>query len=735
MKRVLSILVLIAACNQDPTQTHDVGPIVQIQPPSSGPASLPDTGPPPPQPQQHDAGPAVSIDSVLPPRGSTAGGERLRIRGFGFMPNSTVTIGGNPAQDLLITNERVITFRSPRHAAGQVDVTVQNTLGSATKTQSFEYIDGSAPMLYPDRGSIAGGTYITVQRPGIGSENTIVRFGPFEATNIEIVNEDTITLTTPVGRVGWEDVSIIIDGHQTLLRDGFEYYNPAFLTGGVHGGDVIGSLNIAVMTIINGDRIPVPDAMVWLGLDQDPNRVQTTNEMGLATLSGPEVFGAQTISVFAEYCDPITVYESPSEDVTVYLTCSPPSPPSSGEPPSQPPVVFPRIMGMLTGFSKALFDPATLSPDERGFAYIDLTQRSIFSSGTPKAVAWEQPVPQGGRPCTWFSTGNCITIFGNDIVFADRSTFDFITLPGRYSLVAFSGVINTRTQEIRDVRQMGIRRGLSVVMGETYTDQDIDLNYRMDESVLVTLPDMPNILPGREGPTHAKVSAFLDFGGEGVYFLGTTVNESPHVMIPNMPDVPGPNMTFYGGSYTRVWDPDFASVRSCRQYYDCDNGQSCRANQQQQQVCHGAYQFEHPFSAIIQTGAPGDLRGGVTLNPIMQFPEMISPTDNGFLQNRMFRWGHPAYSPQPSYYQIQIYHIGTNRMWTFYVPGHLTKLRLPHVPDHDDSPYTFPTGAYVWAITAAFKPGFSWDQWSLPEMNRQYRRSWTLDSAYFTMEE
>ena len=152
---------------------------------------------------------------------------------------------------------------------------------------------------------------------------------------------------------------------------------------------MMGSINITVMTILNGERFPVPDAMVWLGLERDEARVKTTNEMGQATLSGPDVYGPQTISAFAEYCDPITIYETPSEDITVYLTCQPPSPPSSGAPPPRPPVIFPRIQGTLTGFSKALFDPYTLGPNERAFAYIDLTQRSIFSRKTPKATAWE----------------------------------------------------------------------------------------------------------------------------------------------------------------------------------------------------------------------------------------------------------------------------------------------------------------------------------------------------------
>ena len=364
MKRVLPLLALLA-CDQEPVQLPDTGPIIRpptrhVAPHDAGPAYVP----PPP----HDAGPAVVIESISPPRGSVEGGERVRIRGIGFSPDSEVTIGGANGLDTLITNERIITFRTPPNPAGQVDVIVQNSLGTATLTQGFEYIDGSAPVLAPDRGSIAGGTLVTVRRPGIGQEGVVVRFGAFEAQDIFVEAEDIITLRTPPGMQGWTDVGIVIDGQVTVLEDAFEYYNPAFVTGGVHGGDVMGSINITVMTILNGERFPVPDAMVWLGLERDEARVKTTNEMGQATLSGPDVYGPQTISAFAEYCDPITIYETPSEDITVYLTCQPPSPPSSGAPPPRPPVIFPRIQGTLTGFSKALFDPATLGPNERAFA-------------------------------------------------------------------------------------------------------------------------------------------------------------------------------------------------------------------------------------------------------------------------------------------------------------------------------------------------------------------------------
>ena len=205
-------------------------------------------------------------------------------------------------------------------------------------------------------------------------------------------------------------------------------------------------------------------------------------------------------------------------------------------------------------------------------------------------------------------------------------------------------------------------------------------------------------------------------------------------MLQNMPTVPGENLTFYGGAYTRVWDPLFTTERPCAMHSDCEGGQTCREDQYGDRMCHGSYQYEQPYTAVIQSGV-GDLRGGISLGPVMQFPEMISPQDNGYLQNRLFRWRQPEYSATPSYYQVQIYHIASNRSWNFYVPGHLTKLRLPRVPFHEDRPYTFPSGAYVWALTAAYKPNFNWEQWELPDMAMQYRRAWTLDTAFFTMEE
>ena len=78
-----------------------------------------------------------------------------------------------------------------------------------------------------------------------------------------------------------------------------------------------------------------------------------------------------------------------------------------------------------------------------------LTRRSLFSNPTPKATTWEIPVPNGGQPCQ-SGDGNCEVIFGTDVVFEEGGCFDFITLPGRYALLAWAGIINSRTQEVRE---------------------------------------------------------------------------------------------------------------------------------------------------------------------------------------------------------------------------------------------------------------------------------------------
>ena len=726
----LIALAFITSCPEQPVPTeYDAGTIVRLNPTPSTPHDAGPTYTPAP----YDAGPAVTLDSVTPPTGPVQGGVRVRLRGQGFAPDSVVIVNGTDATDIFVTNNRIITFRLPPGQAGQAEIVVHNSLGTATTTD-FEYIDEHAPQVHPSRGSISGGTYVTIFKEGVGDENATVLFAGMMATVVDAPDDNTLNVYTPQGMRGFADISIDANGNQSTISGGFEYYDPTFITGGVHGGVVDGAFNVKVLTIIQGERVPIPEAVVWLGLEPNPERVMLTDVNGLATLSGADVYGAQTVTIAANYCDTETYIEVPAEDLTVYLLCNFPSPPSSGSPPPRPPVIFPRIMGTVTGFSKALFDPYTLGPNERAFGFIDLTQRNIFSRKTPKATAWEQPVPEGGRPCTWFSTGNCITVFGNDTIFQDNATFDFITVPGRYALVAFTGVINIRTQEIRDVRQMGITRGINAVFGETVPDVVINLEYDLQRSTLITLPNAPFRPDGREGPTHTKVSSFLDFGGEGVYHLSTQTNDRPHLLVESLPSISGQQITFYAGTFTREWDPNYDNLVPCRMHSDCQPGQTC-VEGERGLSCHGNYAYNEPYSAIIRS-AQGELRSGAELGEMVQFPDMVSPRPGEYLSNRMFRWRTSPITVPPSIYMITMAEVSTGNQWRVYVPGHLTKFRLPHFPPggFDGAVETPSSGAFMFRMITALIPGFNYGQWDLNEVASHNRRAWTQEISVFTLD-
>lgn len=90
----------------------------------------------------HDPMPKITgIDTAS---GSTAGGTSVTITGLNFStPGTTVKFDGTEATNIVVVNDTTITCDTPAHAAGAVDVTVENTAGSWTDQDTlasgFEY--------------------------------------------------------------------------------------------------------------------------------------------------------------------------------------------------------------------------------------------------------------------------------------------------------------------------------------------------------------------------------------------------------------------------------------------------------------------------------------------------------------------------------------------------------------------------------------------------------------------
>ncbi|MBV9068026.1 MAG: carboxypeptidase regulatory-like domain-containing protein [Acidobacteria bacterium] len=83
---------------------------------------------------------SVTVTSVSPVGGTTAGGSAVTINGTGFNAGATVTFGGSAATNVVVVSSTKITARTPAHAAGSVNVTVTNTdTSTGTLTNGYLY--------------------------------------------------------------------------------------------------------------------------------------------------------------------------------------------------------------------------------------------------------------------------------------------------------------------------------------------------------------------------------------------------------------------------------------------------------------------------------------------------------------------------------------------------------------------------------------------------------------------
>jgi flagellar hook assembly protein FlgD len=81
------------------------------------------------------------IERVSPEIGQVSGGDEVTITGNYFQHGATVTIGGNPATEVVVDSETQITANTPQGELGITDVTVTNHDGqSSTLSGGFAYI-------------------------------------------------------------------------------------------------------------------------------------------------------------------------------------------------------------------------------------------------------------------------------------------------------------------------------------------------------------------------------------------------------------------------------------------------------------------------------------------------------------------------------------------------------------------------------------------------------------------
>lgn len=736
------------------------------------------------------------VDSVTPNVGPSTGGTAVTIQGRGFVDGAAVSFAGRAAADVVVENATRITATTPAGSAGPADVVVEARGQRAALSGGFRY---ESPLrvigVRPARGALGGDTFVTLTGTGFTRGAVSVQFGGTEALplDVTVVNDSTITLRTPPHQPGLVDVTVIQSGISDTAESVFTYFDPTSIVGGPRGGPIDGAVYITALDAQLG--LPIPGLIAYVGTDGSPVASGITNVLGQATVSAPEVVGPQTVTIVGDCYSTATFYDVNATEMTVFLfsLCSPP--PSPGEPPPPPPPA--TIRGRVFGFAKEFFDPAALdqsgcasaapAPCEIAFAEVRTTTRDEFDG----------PIPAGGA----------------NIVFEEGGEY-FIaqSRPGRLAVVALAGIYDLNNDTFR-LRQLGIRREVFTQFGVDLEDQDIELTIPLDEEIALSLPDSPLRFEDAQvgfKPTITRVVPFLQFGGEGAFNYTQAVEGRRNHALEEMPAVPGEMLTFIAGAYTTDGRNLLASVGTVtltagsRAVAGLGTDSEWGIVQQGQPIVVGnifvadrpdgsrfasviigspdpstlqlqdAPDFSAtnvsyhigpaglPSSEVIQDGV-GDLRGGVTIQPVLGLPEIISPVENGVLTDRTLRW-KAAPGQQPTIHDISLFDpFNYASYWQIFVDGARTKVVLPRVPELDAIQASLPTsqrlcledpaasdvcafwgaledfvppsdmalGGQAWYHQTVFTPGLDFNSWSYLELGTRGRRAWTTDIHVF----
>jgi hypothetical protein len=700
----------------------------------------------------------LALTNLDPAGGPAAGGTPLVLTGRGFAAGMSATLGGVPLTDLVVVSATEATATAPAGATGPVDLVVRLDDERARLVGAFVY-EAELKLLgvHPVRGGMSGNTFVTLRGQGFTRGGAAsVRFGQQAASSIEVVSDSILTARTPMQAPGVVDVSVAFGEERATAFGAFSYFDPTILVGGTRGGAIDGAVYLTALDAFLG--LPIPNLVVFLGTDGDGQHMATTNMLGQATVSGPDVRGPQTVSVIGDGWEYATLVDVNAAEITLYLQPLTSAPPDDGPPPPPPPPPA-TLRGKVFGFAKEFFDPAALGPDEIAVAFVVTTARDEFS---------RTPNP-GGQ--------NVVFQEGGEYFIANSRT-------GRLAVVALAGIFNLETGQLR-LRQMGVRRAVYPQRGVDLLDQDIELTIRLDEEIDLSLPDAP--LGQAGGPTVTRVVPFLRFGGEGALAYTDAVATTRNHFLKTMPKVPGEMLTFIAGAYTTNGQGLITEVGTldlvAGEAFAFGTGTTWLAANPftgQPRVNGGILVVERangerwastvasamgngtllldskpPFSesgmryhvgsptypsSIVRQSASGDLIGGVTIAPVLGMPEPLSPLASGVLEQRTLRW-KPAAGQAPTNHLAYVYDpFNFAVLWTFYLDGSRTKAPIPRMPagvrqlDLGDNapPKDMPLGMFAWQHMSMYAPGFDYENFSYMDIGSRARRSWTTDALFFT---
>jgi formylglycine-generating enzyme required for sulfatase activity len=166
----------------------------------------------------------ATINSVSPGHGSVLGGTVITITGTGLAGTSSVKVGGSLCTGVTVLSPTEVRATTPAGTAGPAAVIVTTPGGTSFAPEPFQYVVQTVNAITPWYGPHAGGTAITITGQYLGT-TTLVTVGGVPATNLVVVNSNTVTAVTPPGSIGAAEVMVIGSKGTVVVPGGFTYSN------------------------------------------------------------------------------------------------------------------------------------------------------------------------------------------------------------------------------------------------------------------------------------------------------------------------------------------------------------------------------------------------------------------------------------------------------------------------------------------------------------------------------
>lgn len=638
----------------------------------------------------------VLVDGISPATGPATGGTDVTITGAGFQAGvDEVRIADVPLTNVVVVSDTELTATTVAGTHGVHDVVVRGADARGVLEDGFTFEeDFEVIRVEPTEGSVAGNTYVSVFGRGFSAPSS-VQFGGLEGLDPVLENGGVIGVRTQPSRSGRVDVDVSSGGRQGRLPLGFSFYDPRLVTGGAWGGPIEGSVNVAVM---NFDGDPLPNMVVQLGYEADPRYRRVTDENGLATISSPEIRGAQTVTAGGNEIEFVTFMELNARNLTMIASPHPQSmPPDAPRSPCPEPQTPPGISGRVFKLKSSL-DPVTM-PGWQPLVRITYTQSNVFNANPP------EPPDQ--------------TAF----VFNEGQQYRISVMrAGTVAVYGILGDYNPETNEFRP-RRMGIARSVPVAPGGDTTGIDLEMDIPLTQSTLVRLDDPPEQL----GSSINAVFPFLNLGSDGVIpFDPVAIQGTGNILVDDLPAVSESEFIYMAGSFS--WDQQTGGL-------------------------------QNPYSLnLVETAAPFD--EGVDLGPYLEMPQNVRPKAGELIVDGTLSWDQGGLVPDIT--TISVVDVkgvsgcccmDLNRngqcdatepeqcgglpqqfnRWSIYGRGGLQSYVMPRMPPTVQA--FQPPRAYGYLIQQAIAPRFTYDEFIYNQFSPFFWRSWNVYNSSFAVKE